>query len=700
MRSRIIHAQVMHARLEPIPHEFVYPTIYYLFDLDELEELDRELPLFSYNKTNLTALFDIDYLRDWKSAEASAAFPNRGSVRSVRDKLEQCLQEFGCTTPVGRVELITAVRYFRYVFNPVSFYYCYSRDGAPLYHVAEINNTYGERHLYVLGGSNLPDRNRGTVGETQQGAWYRAAKSFFVSPFNRVEGDYEFRFGHTTDGIDVRITILQGETAVFRSRVWGRALPLTTANQIRTYLRYPVTAALTIPRIYWQAQKLRFMKKLPMLDKPNPSSPATIKINPPSFLERWSMRAIRPFLQSVRRGYLTLVYPDGSREAFGDPNGDLRATMRLHNYKVFWRVVRDGGIGLGEAYQACDWDTDDLPTVIKFFLENVDQHSERKLNVLWPVRLLHTLRHRRRHNSEQNSRHNIQEHYDLGNDFFKLFLDASMTYSSGIYRSSNDSLEDAQRNKLQAIIDKALIGPDDHVLEIGSGWGSFAIMAAQQTGCRVTTITISEEQYAAVRERVKAERLEGRVDVKLIDYRNLNGQYDRIVSIEMMEALGHEYLPVFFKKCEELLKPGGLMVVQVITMLDQWYDEYRKRADWIQKYIFPGSHLPSLGALNQSVTSTSQLLIENVENIAPHYAKTLAEWRRRFRSVRGKLERMGYDEHFQRTFDFYFASCEAEFGARVLNLLQIVLTRPNNQTLIEHDRVLLGAGVPRMAVVG
>jgi cyclopropane-fatty-acyl-phospholipid synthase len=342
-------------------------------------------------------------------------------------------------------------------------------------------------------------------------------------------------------------------------------------------------------------------------------------------------------------------------------------------------------MGLGEGFQAGDWETDDLTAVLKFFLENVDQNSERKLNVLWPMRLLHKFRHRRRHNSIVNSKTNIQEHYDIGNEFFSLFLDPSMTYSSGIFRTPQDSLETAQRNKLQAIIDKAMIGPNDHVLEIGSGWGSFAVMAAKQRGCKVTTVTISEEQHRAVKEKIRAENLEGRVEVLLTDYRTLTGSYDRIVSIEMMEALGHEYLPVFFKKCESLLRPNGIMVVQVITMLDQWYGEYRKRADWIQKYIFPGSHLPSLGALNESITESSQFIVENLENIAPHYARTLAEWRHRFRSVRGKLERMGYDQYFQRTFDFYFASCEAEFGTRVLNLLQLVLTRPNNQTLIQSD---------------
>jgi len=437
---------------------------------------------------------------------------------------------------------------------------------------------------------------------------------------------------------------------------------------------------------------------------PNFSSPGTIVSAPmetqvttspstPTVLERFAMRFVIRFLESLTRGELTLIFPDGESRTFGCVTNSVgcatnsrRATMVLKNYRLFWRVLKDGAIGLGESFVDGDWECDHLPSVIAILLENLDVETERSLNLLRPFRFLHRLWHQRRHNSPENAKRNIHAHYDLGNEFFSRLLDPSMTYSSAVFTSAEETLEQAQLNKLRLIIDKAKIGQDDHVLEIGSGWGSFALTAARERGCRVTTLTLSEEQKKVVEQRAAAAGLSDRISVQLCDYRHIQGSFDKIVSIEMMEAIGKEYLPTFFECCERLLKPSGIAVVQVITMVDHWYEEYCKRCDWIQKHIFPGSHLPSLTALSEAITKSSQFMIEQLDNFAPHYAKTLAQWRARLHEVTAEIAPLGYDTRFQRTFDYYLACCEAEFGTRWLNLLQLTLTRPNNTAIIASDR--------------
>lgn len=427
------------------------------------------------------------------------------------------------------------------------------------------------------------------------------------------------------------------------------------------------------------------------LDTSTTSSHSTQATSAPTILERIAINFLSRFLKGLKNGELTLIYPNGESETFGSAANGRRARMVLKTYRVFWRVLKDGGIGLGESFVDGEWECDNLPQVIAIFLENLEITTERSLNLLKPFRFMHQKWHQRRHNSPENARKNIHAHYDLGNDFFSLLLDRSMTYSSAIFKSADEPLENAQLNKLRAIIDKAKIVPEDHVLEIGSGWGSFAITAAKERGCQVTTITLSEEQKKIVEQRIQAAGLTDRVTVKLCDYRHITGKFDKIVSIEMMEAIGKEYLPGFFSCCEKLLKPSGIVVVQVITMIDQWYKEYCGRCDWIQKHIFPGSHLPSLTALTQAITDSSRLVIEQLDNIAPHYGKTLALWRTRLHEIIPQIAPLGYDERFQRTFDFYLASCEAEFGTRLLNVLQLTLTRANNQQLIRGDRLLLNS---------
>jgi cyclopropane-fatty-acyl-phospholipid synthase len=284
-------------------------------------------------------------------------------------------------------------------------------------------------------------------------------------------------------------------------------------------------------------------------------------------------------------------------------------------------------------------------------------------------------RHRLRANTLSGSSRNIREHYDLSNEFFATILDPSMTYSAALFQSDSHSLEQAQRNKLRAIIEKARISSDDHVLEIGCGWGSFAIEAVRQTGCRVTGITLSHEQLALARERVREAGLEEQIELKICDYRHIEGQFDKIVSIEMLEAVGHAGLKPFFQACDKALRPGGRAVIQVITIPDRKYDAYRTSADWIRKHIFPGGHLPSVGALAKAMASSS-LTMDRLENYGFDYARTLDIWRQTLLQKRQAIFDLGYDETFLRKWEYYFAYCQAGFNNRIIDLAQLELDKP------------------------
>jgi cyclopropane-fatty-acyl-phospholipid synthase len=398
------------------------------------------------------------------------------------------------------------------------------------------------------------------------------------------------------------------------------------------------------------------------------------------------MRHVMNWMKSLQRGILEITFPDGRVERFGSEDEQAPARMHLKNYGIFPRLLRDGGIGLGESFQAGEWESDDVARVVFRFLDNTHHNPESKLNLLRPFRWLLRAEHRMRRNSLENSVSNISAHYDLSNDFFRLFLDPSMTYSSAIFRDTSDTLDQAQLNKVRSMIQKARIPEGGSLLEIGSGWGALAIEAVKKHGCSVTSISLSQEQLAVARERARENRLDKDIDFRFQDYRHTTGQYDSIVSVEMMEAVGHEYLGDFFGAIDRLLKPDGFAVIQVIAYPDFDYRQYLKRQDWIQRHIFPGSHLPSLEALMGAIASRSTLMVEHLENIGPHYATTLRDWHRRFNERLPEIRQMGYDERFIRTWQFYFACCEAEFASRWLNVYQIVLTRPNNQRLVQENR--------------
>lgn len=348
----------------------------------------------------------------------------------------------------------------------------------------------------------------------------------------------------------------------------------------------------------------------------------------------------------------------------------------VHDPAFYGYACLGGTVGLGEAYMLGFWTTPDLVGVTRLLIRNLAQ-LEALDGGLARLRLpLLKLFEWQRRNDRRGSRLNIAAHYDLGNDFFGLFLDESMTYSAGMYLPGTDSLAQAQFNKLDAICRKLEINAGDHVVEIGSGWGSFALHAAGRYGARVTTTTISREQHRLATERVHAAGLAGRVEVLLTDYRELQGQYDKLVSIEMIEAVGHEYYPTYLQTCERLLKPDGQALIQAITCADQRYESYRQSSDFIRRYIFPGGNLPSVTHLLQVATAHTSLRLFHLEDFPQDYARTLAEWRERFRDRHAEVRALGHGDSFMRMWDFYLAICEASFAEHYNGVVHLLFTRP------------------------
>ncbi len=357
------------------------------------------------------------------------------------------------------------------------------------------------------------------------------------------------------------------------------------------------------------------------------------------------------------------------------PDG-LSAEVTLHQSRCLPQVAWGGSVAAAEAYMAGHWSADHLVNLFRIFCRNIHQDVYLSKAVSHVAAAASRLRHWTSTNTRAGSRRNIARHYDLGNEFFSLFLDSSLMYSSALFEEPHLTLETAAEAKLDRICRALDLRPGDHVVEIGSGWGGFAIHAARNYGCRVTTTTISRNQYDHVRQRVAELGLGEQVRPLQSDYRDLVGQFDKLVSIEMIEAVGHRYLRTFFGRCDQLLRPTGRMLIQAITMPDQRYEEYRRSVDFIQRYIFPGGHLPSVGAMQQAVGAASQLQLVECQQFPESYALTLREWRRRFHQRLEEVRQLGFDEAFIRLWDYYFAYCEAAFLERAVTVGQFVWEKP------------------------
>lgn len=391
-------------------------------------------------------------------------------------------------------------------------------------------------------------------------------------------------------------------------------------------------------------------------------------------IARLAKRSALAALPLLRSGRLTVHLPDGSVHGAGDPEASRHATIWIEDDAFFREFALRGDIGAGEAYMAGLWRADDLPAFLEIALLNEQAIPQTS----WVTKLLNVPRdvaHLLRPNTRDGSRRNIRAHYDLSNDLFAQFLDETMTYSAAVHADDEETLEDAQRRKFDRLCDALGLGPDDHVLEIGCGWGGFAMHAASTRGCRVTGITVSREQFDFATARVGARGLADRVDLRLCDYRDVTGQYSAIVSIEMLEAVGRAHWPRFFEVCDARLAAGGQMAIQTIAMPDHRFAEYARHADWIQTYIFPGGMLPSVGELSRAASISTRLNIRWMDDIGPHYARTLAAWRTRFFEREDEVRALGFDDRFVRMWDYYLASCEAMFRTRVISNLHMVMGR-------------------------
>ena len=416
------------------------------------------------------------------------------------------------------------------------------------------------------------------------------------------------------------------------------------------------------------------IKEIPLIGQITPK---------PRSLDRLAKRILFSRLTGLQYGSITIR--EGETEMrFGQshPTSDLteiHVTLDIKNTQFYGEVVFGGSIGAGEAYMQGYFECSNLTDLIRLMARNqslLDNLEQGLARLTAPIqKWLHFINK----NTQLGSRRNIAAHYDLGNDFFEMMLDPTMMYSSAVFQSPDQTLEEASYTKLDMICKKLALTKADHVLEIGTGWGGFAIYAAKHYGCRVTTTTISQQQYLLASARIEAEGLSDQIEILLSDYRELKGTYDKLVSIEMIEAVGHQFYDTYFGKCSQLLKPNGLMLLQAITISDQRYESATKSVDFIQRYIFPGSCIPSVTAMLNSITKSTDMRLFNLEDIGPHYATTLARWRQNFFKHIDEIRALGYPETFIRMWDFYLCYCEGGFEERALGDVHLLLIKPENR---------------------
>ena len=386
-------------------------------------------------------------------------------------------------------------------------------------------------------------------------------------------------------------------------------------------------------------------------------------------------RGVLRQLSQLKSGHLVVI-ENGERLMFGDSGAGLVGEVQIHDTSVWGMIASNGSIGAGEAFIHGYWSSPDLTKVIRVLVSNMDVLDAMEGGLARLGRPLIRGLHWINRNTRKGSQKNIAAHYDLGNEMFEQFLDPTMMYSAAQFLTADDTLEQAQLNKLQRICQKLDLKPTDHLLEIGTGWGSMALYAAQHYGCKVTTTTLSKEQFDYTQARIEALGLQEQVTLLLEDYRDLTGQYDKLVSIEMIEAVGHHFLPSYFKQCSQLLKPHGLMLLQAITIRDQRYEQAKSSVDFIQRYIFPGGALPSVQKMLEIVGKDTDMNLMHMEDFGLHYAKTLRLWHENFRHAHGRLTELGYDEYFLRLWEFYLCYCEGGFLERSIGTAQLLLAKP------------------------
>lgn len=365
------------------------------------------------------------------------------------------------------------------------------------------------------------------------------------------------------------------------------------------------------------------------------------------------------------------------REQFGKPKeGQPSAIIEVKNPAFYARLLKGGSIAAGEAYMDGWWDSPNLTQLMELMALNLSALDSIESRSSLLSKLAYQVSHWLNRNTVANSAKNIEAHYDLSNDLYQTFLDTRMLYSSAVFNDDSDSLEQAQINKMERLCQQLKLTANDSVIEIGTGWGAMAIYMAETYGCHVTTTTISEQQYQYAKQAIEEKGLTDRITLLKKDYRLLEGEFDKLVSIEMIEAVGKQFLTSYIQKCQSLLKPGGLMAIQAITIADQRYDYYSNNVDFIQKYIFPGGFLPSITALTQATTKHSDLVLRDLFDIGQDYARTLSHWYERFNIAQEQVYKLGFDERFIRMWNYYFCYCEGGFRAKSISTVHMTFQRP------------------------
>jgi len=394
-------------------------------------------------------------------------------------------------------------------------------------------------------------------------------------------------------------------------------------------------------------------------------------------LDQTARKTVFSLLNKLRHGRIRII-EDNQPYTFGEESStaSLKADIRVHHSQFYSRILFGGSIGAAEAYMEGLWSSDDLTAVMRVLALNRKAFDDMERGLARLTAPLYKLYHSARKNTKRGSRKNILAHYDLGNDFYALFLDKTMTYSCGIFENEQSTLENAAIAKYDRLCKKLRLKPGQRVVEIGTGWGGFAVHAAQNYGVHVTTTTISDEQHRYAEKRVRKAGLAGQISLLKQDYRDLRGEFDRLVSIEMIEAVGHHFYAAFFRTCSRLLKDDGLMALQAITIGDQIFDRHKRSVDFIKRYIFPGSCIPSVTAISKAIAKATDLRLIHLEDITPHYARTLREWRRRFFENIAEVRKMGYPDTFIRMWEYYLCYCEGGFAERYIGDAQMLFAKP------------------------
>lgn len=401
----------------------------------------------------------------------------------------------------------------------------------------------------------------------------------------------------------------------------------------------------------------------------------------------WEKTCKNIFINALRlmpEGFMLIKEHGVLVAELGDPTHELRAEVNILDTAAYPKLLLGGSVASGETFTENLWETPDLTKVIRVFARNLSMLDHWESKFKWMTMPFMKIKHWSNRNSTAQAKKNISAHYDLGNTLYTKFLDESMMYSAAIYPEPHTTLAEAQKFKLDTICQKLKLSEKDHLVEIGTGWGGLAIHAAENYGCRVTTTTISDEQYDWAAEKIQARGLDNKITLLKRDYRLLDGQYDKLVSIEMIEAVGKQYLPEFFEKCQQLLKPDGLMLLQSIIIDDRRYDSYSNSVDFIQKHIFPGGFLPSQLSINQHVKMYTDMSIRDVHDIGVDYAMTLRDWYEAFMGQRTELLKDGYDERFIRMWQYYLNYCEGGFLERVISTVQLVLSKPAHRAYLNR----------------